>query len=190
MLKTVQARFQQHLYCELSDVQTGFRQAEEPEIKFLTSVELSKKWENSRKTYTSALLTTPKPLTVWITTNWKFLKEMGILDHLTCLLRNLHSGQEARVRNEHGTTDWFQMGKEYVKAVHCHPAYLTSMQSISWEMLDWMKHKLESRIPWKIPQTYRWHHPYGRKWRRTKEPPDESERGEWKSWLKTQHSEN
>ena len=53
----------------------------------------------------------PKPLTVWITINWKILKEMGIPDHLTCLLRNLYAGQEATVRTGHGTTDWFQIGK-------------------------------------------------------------------------------
>ena len=64
------------------------------------------KWSN-----TSALLTTPKPLTVWITINWKILKEMGIADHLTCLLRNLYAAQEATVRTGHGTTDWFQTGK-------------------------------------------------------------------------------
>ena len=60
---------------------------------------------------TSALLTVPKPLTVWITTNWKILQEMGIPDHLTCLLRNLHAGQEATVKDGHGATDWFQIGK-------------------------------------------------------------------------------
>ena len=65
----------------------------------------------SRKTSISALLTMPKPLTVWITTNWKILKEMGIPDHLTCLLRNLNAGQEATVRTGHGTTDWIQIGK-------------------------------------------------------------------------------
>ena len=53
----------------------------------------------------------PKPLTVWITINWKILKEMGIPDHVTCLLRNLHAGQEAMVRTGHGTTDWFQIGQ-------------------------------------------------------------------------------
>ena len=53
----------------------------------------------------------PKPLTVWITTNWKILKEMGITGYLTCLLRNLYAGQEATVRTGHGTTDWFQIGK-------------------------------------------------------------------------------
>ena len=102
--------------------------AEEPEIKWPTSAGSLKKQESSRKT--SALLTMPKPLTVWITTNWKILKEIGIPDHLTCLLRNLYAGQEATVRTAHGTIDLFQK-KEYVKAVYCHPAYLTYMQSTS-----------------------------------------------------------
>ena len=62
---------------------------------------------------------------------WKILKEMGIPDHLTCLLRNLYADQEATVRTGHGTTAWFQIEKEYVKAVYCHPAYLTYMQSTS-----------------------------------------------------------
>ena len=84
---------------------------EEPEIELPISIGSSKKQESSRKTSTSALLTVPKPLTVWISTNWKILKEMGIPDHLTCLLRNLYAGQEATVRTGHGTTDWFKIGK-------------------------------------------------------------------------------
>ena len=83
--------------------------AEEPEIKLPTSAGSWKQQETSRKTSISALLTMPKPL--WITINWKILKEMGIPDHLTCLLRNLYAGQEATVRTRHGTTDWFQIGK-------------------------------------------------------------------------------
>jgi len=79
--------------------------AEEPEIKLTTSTGSWKKQESSRKTSTSALLATPKLLTVWITTNWRILKEMGIPDHLTYLLRNLYAGQEATLRNGHGTTD-------------------------------------------------------------------------------------
>ena len=81
--------------------------AEEPEIKLPTSAKSWKKQESSRKTSISAFLTMPKPLTVWITINWKILKEMGIPDHLTYLLRNLYAGQEATVRTGHGTTDWF-----------------------------------------------------------------------------------
>ena len=85
--------------------------AEEPEIKLPTSVGSSKKQEVFRKKPSFTLLTTTKLLTVWITTNWKILKEMGIPDHLTSLLRNLYAGQEAKLRTGHGTTDWFQIGK-------------------------------------------------------------------------------
>ena len=85
--------------------------AEEPEIKLPTSVGSSKKQESSRKTSTSALLTTPKLLPVRNTINWKILKEVGIADHTTCLLRNLYAGQEATVRTGHGTIDWFQIQK-------------------------------------------------------------------------------
>ena len=86
----------------------ALEKAEEPEIKLPTSAGIWKKQESSRKTSISALLTMPKPLTVWITQTGKFF-EMGIPDHLTCLLRNLYAGQEATVRN--GTTKWFQIGK-------------------------------------------------------------------------------
>ena len=113
--------------------------------KLPISVGSLKRQESSSKTSTFALLTTPKPLTLWITTNWKILQEMEISDHLTCLLRNLYAGQEATVRTVHGTVDWFQIGKEYIKAVYCHPAYLTYMLSISCETWGWMNHKLKSR---------------------------------------------
>ena len=85
---------------------------EELQIKLPTSVGSSKKQESSRKTSTFALLTMPKSLIVWITTNCeKIFQEMGIPDHLTSLLRNLYTGQEAIVRTEHGTPDWFQTGE-------------------------------------------------------------------------------
>ena len=79
--------------------------AEEPEIKLPTSAGSSKKQGSSRKTSISALLTMPKPLAMWITTNWKILQEMGIPDHLTCLLRDVYAGQEATVRTGYGTMD-------------------------------------------------------------------------------------
>ena len=81
---------------------------------------------------------------------WKILQGMGIPEHLTCLLRNLYAGQEATVRTGHGTTDWFQIGKGVHQSVYCHPAYLTYMQSTLFEMLGWIKHKLESRLPGEI----------------------------------------
>ena len=77
---------------------------------------------------------------------WKILKEMGIPDHITCLLRHLYAGQEAAVRTGNGTMTGSKLGKEYTKAVYCHPAYLTYMQSTSLEVLGWMNHQLESRL--------------------------------------------
>ena len=89
----------------------GLEKAEEPEVKLPTSVGSSKKQESSRKTSTSASLTTLKPLAIWITTNWKIIKEMGIPDHLTYFLRNLYAGQDAAVRTGHGKMNWFKIGK-------------------------------------------------------------------------------
>ena len=121
--------------------------AEEPEIKLPAYIGSSKKWENSRKTSISALLTMPKPLTVWIATNCgKVFQEMGIPDHPTCLVRNLYADQEATVRTGHGTIDWFQIGKGVCQSCVLSPCLFNYMQSTSWEILDWMKHKLESSL--------------------------------------------
>ena len=112
---------------------------EEPEIRLPTSFGSLKKQGNSKKS--SASLTALKPLTVWITTKWKILKQLGISDHLTCLLRNLCAGQEATVRTGCGTTDWFQIGEGVYQGI-LSPAYVTYMQSASCEMLGWKIHKL------------------------------------------------
>ena len=128
-LKILQASLQQYVNHELPDVQAGFRKARDQSAKHPLKHQKNKRVPE--KTSSSALLTMPKPLTVWITTKWKVLKEMGIPDYLTCFLKILYAGQEATVRTGHGTTDWFQIGKEYVKAVYCHPASLTYMQSTS-----------------------------------------------------------
>ena len=81
---------------------------------------------------------------------WKILQEMGIPDHLTCLLINLYTGQEATGRTGHETMDWFQIGKGIYQMVYCHPAYLTYIQSTSCKMPGWMKHKLELRLQGEI----------------------------------------
>ena len=101
---------------------------------------------------TSASLTTLKPLTVWITTNWKILKETGILDHLTCLLRDLYASQEATELDMEQQTG-LKLGKAYDKAVCCHPAYLPYMQITSCKMSSQMTHKVESRLPGEISTT-------------------------------------
>jgi len=84
-----------------------------------------------KKLKLNSSMTMPKPLTVWITINWKILKEMEIPDHLTCLLRNLYAGQEAIVRTGHGTTDWFQIGKGAHQGCILSPCLFNYMQSTS-----------------------------------------------------------
>ena len=121
--------------------------AEEPEIKLPTSVGSSKKQESSIKTSISALLTMPKPLTVWITTNYgQFWKrwEYQTTWPASWEIRMQVKKQQLGLDMEQQTGS--KSGKEYVKDVYCHPAYLTYRQSISWEMLGWMKHKPESRL--------------------------------------------
>ena len=152
---------------------------EEPEIKLPTSVGSSKKQESSRKTSISALLTMPKPLTVWITTNCgKFLKKW---EYQTTWPASWEICMQVRKQQlepdmEHQTDS--KSGKEYIKAIYCHHAYLIYIQSTSWETLDWMKHKLESRLPGEISITsdMQMTSHYGRKQKRTKEPLDESKR--------------
>ena len=164
---------------------------EEPEIKSPTSVGSSKKQESSRKTYTFALLTTPKPLTVWITTNYgKFFKRWEYQTTWPAFweIHMQFKKQQLELDMEQQTGS--KSGKEYIKAVYCHHAYSTYMQSTSCKMLGWMKHKLESKLPRRNINHLRYaDDTNGRKWR-TKNLLDESERGEWKSWLETQHSEN
>ena len=111
MLKILQARLQQYVNQELPDVQSGFRKGRGTRDQIASIHWFSEKAREFQKNIYSALLTTPKPLTVWIIINWEILKDMGIPDHLICLLRNLYAGQEATVRTGHGTTDWFQIGK-------------------------------------------------------------------------------
>ena len=110
MLKNLQARLQKYMNHELPNVQAGFRKGRGTRDQLTASTGSSKKQESSRKTSISASLTMPKPLTVWIHKLWRILKEMGIPDHLICLLRNLYGGQEETVRTGHGT-DGFQIGK-------------------------------------------------------------------------------
>ena len=123
---------------------------------------------------------------------WEILKEMGIPDPLTCLLRNLYGGQEATVRTRHGTTDWFQIGKGVRQGCILSPCLFNFYAEYIWETLGWKKHKLESRLPGEISVTsdMQMTPPLWQKVKRNKKPLDEGKRGEWKSWLKTQHSEN
>ena len=130
-------------------------------------------------------------LTVWITVNCeRFLKRW---DFQTTLLDSWEICMQVEKQQlEPDMEQWTgsKLGKEYVKAVYFHAAYLTYMQKTSCKMPDWMKQKLESRFPGEISITSDMQMIPPRKWRRTKEPLDESERGEWKIWLKTQYPKN
>ena len=121
--------------------------AKEPEIKLPASVESSKKQENSRKTSTSASLTMLKPLSVWITTNCgKFFKRWEYQTTLPASWEICKQVKKQQLDPDMEQWTGSKLGKEYIKAVYCHPAYLTYTQSTSCEMLGWMNHKLESRL--------------------------------------------
>ena len=142
MGKILQVRLQQYLKQELPDVQIGFRKGRTTTDQIANWI-TEKARQFQKNTYFCFIDYAKASDCVDHNKLWKILQDMGIPDHLTCLLRNLHAGQEATVRTMHGTTGWFQN----VQAVYCHPAYLTYIKSTSWETQDWMKQKLESRLP-------------------------------------------
>ena len=207
MLKILQASLQQYVNSEPPDVQAGFRKGRGTWDQIANIHWIMEKAREFQKNIYFCFIHYAKAFDcVDHNKRWEILKEMGIPDHLTCLLRNLYAGQEATVRTGHGRTHWFQIGKWVRQDCILSPCYLTCMQSTSWEMLGWKKHKLESRLLGEISitsdmqltppletvrrTTLRNCQKNSRKWRRTKEPLDESKRREWKSWLKAQHSEN
>ena len=110
MLKILQARLQQYVNCELPDVQAGFRKGRGTRDQIANICWIIEKAREFQKNIYFCFTDYAKVF-VWVTINWKILKEMGIPDYLTCILRNLYAGQEATVRTGHGTTDWFQIGK-------------------------------------------------------------------------------
>ena len=151
MLKILQARLQQYVNRELQMFKVDLEKAEEPEIKLPTSLGSLKKLERSRKTCISALLTMHKLLTVWITTKqgkflkrWEYQTAWPASWEICILVRKQLLELDMKQQTDSKSV------KEYIKAVYCHPAYLTYMQSASWEMLSWKKHKLESRLPGEI----------------------------------------
>jgi len=147
MLKIFQARLQQYVNPELPDVQAEFRKGRGTRDQIANFCWIIEKARNFQKNIYLCFTEYTKAFDcVDHNKLWKILKEMGILDYVTCILRNLYAGQEATVRTGHEQWTGSKLGKEYVKAVYCHPAYLTYMQSTSWETLGWMKHKLESRL--------------------------------------------
>ena len=152
MLKILQARLQQYMNCELSNVQSGFRKSRGTRDRIASICWIIKKQESSRKT--SALLTTPKSLTLWITANcgkywkrWEYQTTWPVSWEISMQVKKQQL--ELDVEQQTGS----KLRKDYVKAVYCHPAYLTYMQSTSCEIWGWMKHKLESRLPGEVSIT-------------------------------------
>ena len=219
MFKILHARLLQYMNCEFPDVQAGFRKSMGTRDQISDIQWIIEKAKEFQQNIYFCFIDYVKAFDcVYHNKLWKTLTLLGIPDHLTCLLRNLYAGQEATVRTRHGTIDWSKLGKEYVKTVYCHPAYLTYMENRSCKILGWKKHKLESRLPginnlkyaddttlmaeseeelkslffvfpfffpfifisWKLI-TLRYCSGFCHT---CKEPLDESERGEWKTWLK------
>ena len=154
MLKILQARLQQYMNSELPNVQVGFRKGRSPRDQMASILGSSKKQESSWKTSISALLTMPKPLTVWITANCgKFLKRWEYQATWPASWEKCMQVRKQQLELYMEKPTGSKLGQEYIKAVYCHPACLTYMHTTSWEMLDWMKHKLESRLPGEISIT-------------------------------------
>ena len=132
MLKILQARLQQYMNRELPNIQAGFRKGRGTREQIANICWIIEKAREFQKNIYFHFSDYAKAFDcVDHNKLWKILQEKGVPDHLTCLLRNLYAGQEATVRTGHGTTTGSKLGKEYVKSVYCHPAYLTSMQSTS-----------------------------------------------------------
>ena len=154
MLKILQARLQQYVNWELPDSQAGFRKGRGTRDQTANIIRITEKTRQFKENIYFCFIDYAKAFDcVDNNKQWKILKEMGIPDDLTCLLRNLYAGQEATVRTGHVTMDCFQTGKGMHQGCILSPSYLTSMQNTSCEMPGWTKHKLESRLPGEISIT-------------------------------------
>ena len=193
MLKILQARLQQYVKHELPDIQASFRKSRGTRDQISNIHWIIEKAREFQKNICFCFIDYAKAFDcVDHNKLWKILKEMGIRDHLTCLLRNLYSGQEATVRTGHGTTDWFQIGKGVSQGCILSPCLFNFYAEYIMKNAGWDEAQAVINIAGRTINNLRcrWYHPYGRKQRRTKEPLNESERREWKSWLKTKHSEH
>ena len=147
MLKILQARLQQYVNHELPDVQAGFRKGRGTRDQIANIHWITEKAREFQKNMYFFFIDYAKAFDCLDHRKlWKNLKDMGMLNHLTCLPQNLYSGQEATVRIDIEQQTGSKLGKKYIKAVYCHLAYLTYMQSTSCKMSDWMKQELESRL--------------------------------------------
>ena len=150
MLKILQDRLQQYVNRELSDVQAEFRRDRGTRDQIANMLDHQKKKRIPEKNIYFCFIDYAKTFDCMDHNKlWEILQEMVIPDHLTCLLRNLFAGKEKTELNMEQQTG-SKLGKEYIRAIFCHPAYLTYVQSTSRTMLSWMKHKLKSRLPGEI----------------------------------------
>ena len=180
MLKILQARLQQYVNHELPDVQDGFRKGRRTRDQIANIHWIIKKASEFQKSIYFCFIDYAKAFDcVDHNKLWKILKEMGIPDHLTCLLRNLYAGQEATVRTGHGTTDWVQIGKGVCQGCILLPCLFNLHAEYIRETLGWKKHKLELRLLGEIAITsdMLMTPPLWKKAKNSR-PFDESERGE------------
>ena len=151
MLKILQARLQQYMNCAFPDNQASFRKCRGTRDQIANICWIIKKAREFQKNIYFCFIDYAKALDcVDHNKLWKILKEMGIPDHLTCLLRNLYAGQETTVRAGHGTTDWFQIGKAVHQGCILSPCLFNLYARYIMTNADWRKHKLESRFLGKI----------------------------------------
>ena len=154
MLKILQARIQQYVNHELPDIQADFRKGRRTRDQIANIRWIMEKAREFQKNIYFCFIDYAKVFDcVHHNKLWGILKEMGIPDHLTCLLRNLYAGQEATVRTGHGMTDWFQIGKRVRQGCILSPCLFNLYAEYIMRMLDWKKHKLQSRLPGDISIT-------------------------------------
>ena len=187
-----QLRLQQYVNRELWDVQAGFRKGRGTRHQIVNICWIIEKARRFQKNIYFCFIDYAKDFDC-VDPNklWKILKEMGIQD-LTCHLRNLYASQEATVRTGHGT-DWLQIGKGVRQGCILSPCLFNLYAEYIMRNAGLEEAHAGIKIAGRNMNNLkirRWHHPYGRKWRRIKEPLDESQSGEWKSCLKAQHTEN
>ena len=193
MLKIIQAWLQQYVNWELPDIQVGLRKGRGTRDVIANIhwiIEKTRKFQEN--IYLCFIDYTKAFDCVDHNKLWKILQEMGIADHRTSLLRNLYAGQEATVRTRQGRMDWFKIGKGVCQGCIMSPCLFNFFAEyiIQNARMDEAKAGFKTAGRNINNLRYSWHHPYGRKWRGTVEPLDESERRAWKSWLKSYHLKN
>ena len=151
MLKILQARLQQYMNHEIPDVQAGFRGTRDQIANICWIIEKAREFQ--KNIYFCFIDYANVFDCVDPNTLWKILQEMGIPEHLTCLLRNPYTGQEATVRTGHGTMDWFQIGQGVHQGCILSPCLFNLYAEYTCKMPGWMKHNLESRLPGEISIT-------------------------------------